>query len=148
METGVYSIELTKHYLGYNASQKIKDDFLESFVSEQQPSLIRLMVDSGGHIQYVARNCLERFSDEITIEYKLLYDTGYDFNWQDDKGNTLLMLHAKCWADDTSNELITILQFLIDHGARTDIKNKDGKTAYELAVNSKAKAFLAQFNKQ
>ena len=139
------STEMVKYYIGFNLPQKIKDDLLGAFVNKQNTELTRLLVDSDAHRFRNADGCLQSYYEEILKEYELLVDVGYDFNWQNDDGNTLLMLYSKCWADDSSEKLITILQFLVDHGAKTDIKNNDGKTAYDVAVNPKVKAFLAQY---
>jgi len=137
------SVEMVQYYIGYDLPQNIKDEMLETFVGREEIELARLLVDVDAHISSVASNCLEEYWEKI--QYEVLVSVGYDFNWQDDNGNTLLMLHAKCRADDTSDELIAILQFLIEHGASTNIKNDNGKTAYDIAVNPKVKAFLAQF---
>jgi len=137
------SVELVRYYLSYPLQENLKDEMLEQFVGREDADLTQLLVEEGAHVSNVASNCLERFWEQK--EYEVLAKAGYNFNWQDDDGNTLLMLHAKCFADSTSDELITIVQFLIDNGARTDLKNNDDKTAYDLAVNPKVKEFLAQY---
>ncbi|MCF8276755.1 MAG: ankyrin repeat domain-containing protein [Flavobacteriales bacterium] len=139
------SYEMIVYYLKYDIPQTTKNDMLESFVATGDSELIELMVNHGCHVSIEARECLDRFVSDTFKRYTQLVKAGYDFNWQDDDGNTLLMLHSKCKSQETSVELVSILQFLITHGARTDIKNHDGKTAFDLAANPKVKDFLAQY---
>ncbi len=135
---------LFEYYLSYELPQDIKDLLILAALDEKDLDQIRLAVNRGGHAFWNANDCLEYYASGAIEDYDLLHEAGYDFNWQNEDGNTLLMVHAKCRADETSDELISILQFLIDHGARTDIKNEDGRTAYDLAKNPKVKAFLGE----
>jgi len=73
----------------------------------------------------------------------------YDFNWIDPAdGNTLLMKYCRCPSSDDSDKLVETIQYLITLGARTDIKNKMGKTAKEIAVNEKVKLFLEEIERK
>lgn len=52
------------------------------------------------------------------------------------------MEYAGCPAPDGAEDLINTLKYLIELGSKTDLKNKEGKTAYDMAVNKEVKAFL------
>jgi len=58
---------------------------------------------------------------------KLLVENGANVNAVNDRGDTALHGAAGRGAD-------TLIQFLADHGAKMDIKNKQGRTAYEVAL--------------
>ncbi len=66
----------------------------------------------------------------------LFLKAGVDVNLTDKAGNTLLMIacmggNSACYTDSS------VITPLLDAGARTDIKNKDGKTALQLAREKK-----------
>ncbi|KKP29140.1 MAG: hypothetical protein UR12_C0014G0004 [candidate division TM6 bacterium GW2011_GWF2_30_66] len=62
---------------------------------------------------------------------KLLYDAGANFNAQDNNGNTFLH-NAVLWADVDFVKLIATDDYFV-HRVNFNIKNKDNKTAFDLA---------------
>ena len=78
--------------------------------------------------------------------FKILNDLDYNFNWIDpEDGNNILMKYAKCPATENEEELIEIIKYFIKIGVKTDIKNNNGKTAYDIAVNKRVKEYLKDY---
>ena len=63
--------------------------------------------------------------------YKLLLDSGVDVNAQDLHGNTVL--HLLVVADD-----IFVIKYFLENGAKAGIKNREDKTAGDLAIQWRA----------
>jgi len=61
------------------------------------------------------------------LAVKALVDAGADLNVQDQRGGNTA-LHAAAWHND-----IVLIHYLLSKGARTDIRNNAGLTAFEFA---------------
>lgn len=57
-----------------------------------------------------------------------LVDAGADVNEQDENGGTALMLAAR-------NNRLSVAMYLLEHGAKTDLKTKSGTSASDIAMN-------------
>ena len=69
----------------------------------------------------------ERPEAEFVEALKLCLDKGADVNAANDRGDTAMHAAAQRGSDK-------IVQFLADHGARLDLKNKSGRTPLDLAM--------------
>ncbi|WP_204344623.1 hypothetical protein [Psychroserpens algicola] len=136
------SKELITYFLEQNPPQYIKNDMLHFFLAEQNEALFRFMIKNNGHITY-GKDC---FGIDVSDNLELFKKADYNFNWINPvDGNTILIDYALCEAtyEGADDEILKTIKFLVEEvGVRTDIKNKDGKTAKELAVNPKIKAYL------
>lgn len=142
------SFPMLKCYLDYDVPQLILNDLLLHFIYiggyDDYPEFRQLLVDKGGNINYLGESCRIFSIPEI---YQLSR-YNYDFNRVNpENGNTLLMEFAACPLIVGEEEVIEIINFLISEGARTDIKNKEGKTALDLAKNEIIKEFLIGLEK-
>ncbi|HLK47719.1 MAG TPA: ankyrin repeat domain-containing protein [Bryobacteraceae bacterium] len=69
----------------------------------------------------------ERPEPEFVEAIRLCLDKGSDVNAANDRGDTPMHAAAQRGADQ-------IVQFLADHGAKLDVKNKSGRTPLDLAL--------------
>ncbi|MBV9503798.1 MAG: ankyrin repeat domain-containing protein [Acidobacteriia bacterium] len=69
----------------------------------------------------------ERPEPEFVEAIRLCLEKGSDINTADDRGDTPMHAAAQRGADQ-------IVQFLADHGAKLDVKNKSGRTPLDLAL--------------
>ncbi len=69
----------------------------------------------------------ERPEPEFVAAIRLCLEKGSDINAANDRGDTPMHAAAQRGADQ-------IVQFLADHGARLDLKNKSGRTPLDLAL--------------
>ena len=69
----------------------------------------------------------ERPEPEFVEAIRLCLDKGGDVNAANDRGDTPMHMAAQRGADQ-------IVQFLADHGARLDVKNKSGRTPLDMAT--------------
>jgi ankyrin repeat protein len=69
----------------------------------------------------------ERPEPEFVEAIRLCLEKGADINTANDRGDTPMHAAAQRGADQ-------IIQFLADHGARLDLKNKSGRTPLDLAL--------------
>lgn len=67
--------------------------------------------------------------DEITETIGLCLKAGADINAQDTRGQTALTGAAEKGYDK-------VIQYLADHGAKLDLKDKQGKTALDAALGN------------
>ncbi len=68
---------------------------------------------------------------------EMLLDAGANISRQDNRGRNALMIAA-------SRGHAQMVSFLIGRGAKTDTKDKSGKSAYDLATNDDLRALLTQ----
>ncbi len=97
----------------------------------------------GTALMSLVNNCTQHYSlynyykadiDDPDVEKvikmaNLLIDSGVPLNTQDIYGDTALIMA-------TDLGLQVLVQLLLDSGARTDIRNKEGKTAYDVAIEN------------
>src|SRR5579863_4736746 len=69
----------------------------------------------------------ERPQADFIEAIKLCVDKGSDVNAANDRGDTAMHAAAQRGADG-------IVQFLADHGAKLDLKNKSGRTPLDMAT--------------
>ncbi|WP_460220274.1 hypothetical protein [Psychroserpens sp. MEBiC05023] len=136
------SKELITFYLKQDLPQEVKNEMFHYFLADKNEALLRLVIKNNGHA-FFGKKC---FGFDLTEQLVPLKKAGYDFNWIDPSdGNNIVMNYALCEAtyEGADDEILKTIKFLVEEvGVRTDIKNKDGKTAKELAVNPKIKAYL------
>jgi len=132
---------MVDYYLSFDIPNNIKDEMLDRIsYNEEKKDIMRLLIKKGAHITPITKLCCTKTCIS-TLEN--LHSIQYDFNWIDpETGNNLFMEYAGCPAPDDPDDLIKTMQYLIELGSKTDLKNKEGKTAYDLAVNKEVKAFL------
>jgi hypothetical protein len=116
------------------------DEFIFIIIYKNNDHLLPLVLEYGATAFYLA---------DMGFYYSLnqdqllkLIELGYDINTLDEEGNTLFMRFCRWPAPENEESLLSMLAFLIEHGAKTDIKNKKGKTAKDLAVNQNVKKYL------
>ena len=133
------SYELIEYYLTYDIPDEVKANMLSVYASyEESDKLTRLLLKNGAH--YTNSSC---YAKDGVLRLENLKRCNYDFNWiNPEDGNNLFMDYAGCPAPDGATEIIEILQFLVDEGVKTKLKNKEGKTALDMAVNAEIKAYI------
>jgi ankyrin repeat protein len=132
------SIEYVKYYLSLDIPQSVKDEFFHHYLVLENDVMTDYMIEIGAHLDdhYI---CFPTTLPRITKAIEL----GYDINSQDSKnGWTLLMQFAFCENEEYVDCKIEGIEYLISQSARLDIKNKEGKTALDIATNEKIKAYL------
>jgi hypothetical protein len=135
------SLELIEYYLfNYDIPQNIKDEFLLRSLFDQNEIYTKKVLNQGG-LAFGMAKIGYYYADAQTKILKLI-ELGYDINTLDEEGNTLFMRFCRWPAPEDEDDLLSMLAFLIEHGAKTDVKNKKGKTAKDLAVNQNVKKFL------
>jgi hypothetical protein len=138
------SFEINEYYIkNYNISQEDKDWLLFAYLQDNNDTLSKLILSKNAKASSFP--CI---NFDVDKKFDKLKEFNYNFNYQDPKtGNTLLIEYCLCPAQSDADELVKTLAYLIDLGAKTDIKNKDDKTAKDLAVNEKVKEFLENLDK-
>lgn len=136
------SKELIEYYLTQKISDETKNKMLYFFSgTEDDAVIVKLLLKNNAHLNEYSDSC--NFIEGVLIDYKNLQKLGYDFNWIDPKdGNNILLKYAKCPATDDETELVEMLKYFVEIGVKTNVKNNEGKTAYELAINEKVKEYL------
>jgi ankyrin repeat protein len=137
------SYEWLDYYL-YNYSSSLPQEELDYmlFVINRNINynLIPLLLKYGATAFYLANKGY--YFEQSKEQILKLIELGYDINTLDEDGNTLFMMFCRWPAPVNEESLLSMLAFLIEHGAKTDIKNKKGKTAKDLAVNENVKKYL------
>ncbi|WP_460220276.1 hypothetical protein [Psychroserpens sp. MEBiC05023] len=108
-------------------------------LEQKDVSLTKKLIEKEAHLSHIEKcDILE------LVDIQLLSKLKYEFNYQDSYlNNTLLMNIVQCNATDENDILFYSVKYLVEEvNVKTDIKNKDGKTAEELAVNPKIKTYL------
>ena len=116
----------------------------QTAILAKETEFIKIFINENSDAISIASSCYR--GDLIKNELKELLRLGYEVNKiNKESGNTLLIEYAYCPVNEDSKELIETMKFLIENGARTDIKNNNGKTAYDVAVNKNVKEFLKDY---
>jgi hypothetical protein len=167
------SPELMAVYLQYEVPQHIKDEMLAdglAYLPAEKEEINRILLKQGARLSDFPAQYSIFDSDRKAL--RRAHKLGYDFNWQDPEGNTLMMKYAQLDLYSTKakaieiletsledqeafqerlerkeervEELIQTLELLIANGARTDLRNKRGQTAADLAFHDAVKACLKQ----
>jgi ankyrin repeat protein len=89
--------------------------------------IIKLLVDKGSVIEPHILTQLSELGDH-TQTISLLLKNGIDINYQNNKGDTVLMIAIK-------NKNTKLANFLIESGANINLENKDGMNALLLAIS-------------
>jgi hypothetical protein len=147
------SLELIKYYLSFELSQYVIDQMLMHIIIDENSNdeLITLLVDKGAH--YFDENFFYPCYKENIKVYQKLARNGYDFNWRNPSlgGETVLMTLAQCPVNlpdyDNVDKILEIIKFLVDNGAKTDVKNDQGKTILEVAENEKIIEYFKSIQK-
>jgi ankyrin repeat protein len=107
------------------------------------------------HIEYGVTPLMSAADNGSYNSVKFLLDKGALIDLQDDKGNTALMKASYFPDGFDQNEKLTkefgkVIKLLIERGADVNIKNKEGKTAYEITRNPKLKRLFtaSKFKKE
>lgn len=161
------------YYLTFDLSDETKSEYLNFFLgsnSSQGQLIAKALVNKGAKFQHQISCYYESIDD-----YRELGEIGYDFNLTDAEknGKTILMELAECPCDkvhrpevfdtidtdgeyamslydfrgyNSAAEIIEIMKVLIQYGARTDIKDYDGNSLLDLAVNQEIVAFVKSLN--
>jgi hypothetical protein len=137
------SVELIKYYLSFDLTQYVIDQMLMYFIIDENSNddIVTLLVNKGAH--YFDENFFYPCYKENIKVYQKLARNGYNFNWRNPKfgGETILMTLAQCPVNqpdyDSVDKILEIIKFLVDNGAKTDVKNDQGKTILEVAENEK-----------
>ena len=147
------SVELIKYYLSFDLTEYIKNEMLMHLlrIDGENDELIEILIKKGAHYysDVIFQHC---YNEDIKI-YQKLARNGYDFNWRNPSlgGETVLMTLAQCPVNapdyDNVDKILEIIKFLVDNGAKTDVKNDQGKTILEVAENEKIIEYFKSIQK-
>ncbi|MAQ42494.1 ankyrin repeat domain-containing protein [Mesonia oceanica] len=135
-------LDLLKLILNYenNLDNYSKSEILRIALNEKDKVFVYKLVN-----KYNAHIYINGHNEFLKIEkLKILKEANYNFNYTDPFGNTLLIdiiQHSKL----EEKKLLKIVKYLIEVGVKTNIKNNNGKTAYDVAVNKNVKEFLKDY---
>ena len=146
MRTGdsmVRQMRLTKHisilrtYLKYPIPSSIKDELLASHWDHDSSSeFLRELLKHDAHLAFYSERCI---SHNVLRFIRTLDTLGYDFNWTSTRtGNNILMDYCSCsdTPDQFKWERDAVISYLVKKGVRTDVRNQNGETAYDIARRS------------
>ncbi len=122
-------------YLRFPIQQEIKDKLLWRRAARDSGNVLtRILLAHGAHLTYPAKECIVR---DRVMYYERFDSLGYDFNWvAPTTGNNILMDYCSCSLDFQREDLKKVLGYFIGLGVRTNVKNHDGETAYDIATRS------------
>ncbi|MBQ8345839.1 MAG: ankyrin repeat domain-containing protein [Clostridia bacterium] len=113
-------------------------DVLRYCVEGERITLVAFLFDEGycdvdTRVYFDTRPLIQAayYSSFEMVEFLLERGANRSINEKDSKGDTALMWAARDKEDDTNAEIITLL---LEHGADKNIRNAEGKTAYDIAV--------------
>lgn len=143
------SESLIKYYLEQELTEEIKNKMFYFFIEEKNKTFIQYFIEKkigNNLIFFLAKNCSNIMSREI---HYVLTENSFNFNYiNPENGNTILMEYATCSGDTETEDLLELIKYFISIGVKTNIKNHEGKTAKELAVNQKVKDYLEILEKK
>lgn len=132
-------LELIKLILQYekNKNSIPESEILKLALNKNDTFLINVIVNN-----YNAHLYINGIDDFLSLDkIKLLEKFDYNFDYVSSTGNTLIM-EIVMYADMKEEPLIGIVKYLVEKGVKTNVKNNEGKTAYDLAKNERVKEFL------
>lgn len=141
------SINMISYYLNIGDEEDKEFILINGLWHMKNEETARIAIKSGAHIRGFADDCVCS-SDDLIPAFRFAKNLGYDFNWQDPTkdGNTLLMKYCSCIPNTgckTADSLLSFITFLVeDLGVCTDVVNWNGKTAEDLSIDPKVKAYL------
>lgn len=131
------NVPIYRTYLKYPVPQAIKDELLHERMWEDSASeIMRLLICSGAKLEHFSTSC----QDYKAPGFLAFMDTlGYDFHWiSPTTGNNILMDYCACsdTPDQFKWERDAVISYLVKKGVRTDVRNQNGETAYDIARRS------------
>lgn len=120
------------------ASGSTPEHCLWAAAYNQDLGMLELLVDAGAPLEAIAEEETPLLSAVKYSKFKaakLLLDAGCDANFRDAKGMTALHYMLKKNSDKKHYEMF------VQHGARGDILNVDGKTASEIMLRKRDRYF-------
>jgi ankyrin repeat protein len=129
------NIELVRFLLGAGASP---EHCIWAAAFEEDIEMLRLLVDAGASLEVIAENeppLLGAVKYSKFEAAKFLLEAGADPDFRDIHGMTALHYMLKKGSDSRHFDMF------VDHGARGDIANPDGKTAREILLRKRGPGF-------
>lgn len=105
-----------------------------------------MLLASDAHLDHPEHRCHVLW---VVDAFERFDSLGYDFNWVSDRtGNNILMDYCTCSEDFQREDLKKVLTYLIGMGVRTDIKNHEGETAFDIAERSGVIGILREADRE
>ncbi len=112
--------------------------------AEGKPEAVRLLLEHHANPNLRARDGSTPLIEAVTfakpLAARLLMERGADVNLADARDTTPLMIAAE--ASPHIKVPAQYIKMLLEHGAKRDLKDSQGRTAYQRAVESKNKAAM------
>jgi hypothetical protein len=148
-------VQYTKHtpilrtYLRYPIPTDTKNAMLwgiSGHATSEGMNAIKMLLAHDAHLDHPDHRC---HLLEMVDTFMKFDSLGYDFNWVSDRtGNNILMDYCSCSEDFQRDDLGKVLRYFVSLGVRTDIKNHDGETAYDIANRSGVIEVLREAEKE
>lgn len=143
------SKELVEYYLSLDiVPNQIKNEMFYFFLAKKDKNFLKLFINKYPQYSQAFRTVNNCFHDGDLTYYVFLNDElHYDYNQVDPiTGDNILMKYAQCdglkFEGKYEEELLKTIKYFVSIGVKINIKNKEGKTAIDLAVNPKVKEYL------
>jgi hypothetical protein len=136
-----HSLPIIKDYFKYELSQKVKDNFLTSYLEDDNEEILKFLIKKNGKILGDAAWINILNLDEL----KKLNKNGYDFGYIDPStGNNLFLDFCKSEPRNSKERknVIECLTYLHSLGIDIKLKNSEGKSALDLARDSLIRDYL------
>ena len=135
------SLPIIKDYFKYELSQKVKDNFLTSYLEDDNEEILKFLIKQNCKI---LGDCA--WADILSFdELKKLNKNGYDFSYIDSStGNNLFLDFCKSEPRNSKERknVIECLIYLHSLGIDIKLKNFEGKSALDLARDSLIRDYL------
>lgn len=116
----------------------------------ESPAMVEMLIRHGADVNAKDADGYTPLIRDWPIEdialIEVLVKAGADINYQDKEGFTLLMKLCKLDSWASSSKRAKIVDALLRMGARTDLRNKKGKTAFDIAKENTHPALIRVFN--
>lgn len=154
--TGACDAAIAKRMIDAGVDPKSVDERGWTALFEARSAgVVKLLLEAGLSVDARDKNGLTPLHRAHTPEVaEALIKAGADVNAQDADGNTPLMAYcSRGWSDpgsrisDTPHAAATV-EVLLRHKAKTDIRNKQGKTALDLAKDAKLNSLITLLEKE